>query len=297
MTYEILNINAFHWLQEREPESVQAVVTDPPYGVREYLPDELHKQRIGYGGIWRIPNTIGGSKRLPSPRFSVINDDARLREDLENFFRDLSKLLNKVLVPGGHVILASTPLLSDLVCKTFRDSGFEKRGEVVRVVKTLRGGDRPKNHEEEFSNVTVIPRGHWEPWLVFRKPISEKTVAENLRKWSTGGLQRISDEKPFSDLIISEKANSLERSFHSHTSIKPQSFMRQIVKAALPLGQGLILDPFSGSGSTIAAAEYLGLSSIGLELDRIYYEESVNSIKILSKLSEHEIKTLKPKKN
>src|SRR6266567_2772613 len=53
---------------------------------------------------------------------------------------------------------------------------------------------------------------------------------------------------------------------HPHPSLKPQSFMRQIVRASLPLGEGVVLDPFTGGGSTIAAAIAVGYQSIGIEL-------------------------------
>lgn len=291
--YQLINSNAFDWLKHREDNSIHAVVTDPPYGVKEYTTEELQKKRNGTGGIWRIPNRIGNSNRQPSPRFSVINDSEVLRKEVEDFFEKLSKELYRVLVPGGHIIMASTPLLSDIVSKALRSNGFERRGELVRVVKTLRGGDKPKNSEEEFSMVTVIPRGHWEPWLIFRKPISERTVAENLKKWGTGGLKRISEERPFADLIISEKTGKSERNINSHSSIKPQSFMRQIVEASLPMGTGVILDPFAGSGSTLAAAEYLALDSIGIESDYEYYLGAKKSIPILAKLSLEDIKLYK----
>jgi hypothetical protein len=39
--------------------------------------------------------------------------------------------------------------------------GFEKRGEVIRLVQTLRGGDRPKNAHREFAEVSVMPRSSW----------------------------------------------------------------------------------------------------------------------------------------
>ena len=43
--------------------------------------------------------------------------------------------------------------------------------------------------------------------------------------------------------------------------------MRQIVRAVLPLGEGVVLDPFAGAGSTLAAAEAVGYASIGVEKD------------------------------
>ena len=39
-----------------------------------------------------------------------------------------------------------------------------------------------------------------------------------------------------------------EREIADHPSIKPQSFLRRIVYAALPLGEGMVADPFMGSG-------------------------------------------------
>ena len=48
--------------------------------------------------------------------------------------------------------------------------------------------------------------------------------------------------------------------------------MRSIVRAALPLGVGIVYDPFAGSGSTLAAAEAIGYRSIGTERDPAYFE-------------------------
>jgi DNA modification methylase len=64
---------------------------------------------------------------------------------------------------------------------------------------------------------------------------------------------------------IGERTPQPERDIADHPSLKPQSFLRQVVHAALPLGEGIIVDPFMGSGSTVAAAEALGLHSIGVE--------------------------------
>ena len=121
-------------------------------------------------------------------------------------------------------------------------------------------------------------------WLLFRKPLSEKTVAENLRKWKAGALRRPSTDKPFCDFIQSEKTPKIERDIMNHPSIKPQSFLRQVVRASLPLGEGVVLDTFSGSGSTLAAAESIGYDSIGVERDPEFYKQSLDAVSKLADL-------------
>ena len=162
-------------------------------------------------------------------------------------------------------------------------AGFERRGEIIRLVMTMRGGDRPKAAHEEFPDISVMPRSMWEPWLAFRKPI-EGRVQDNLRKWKTGGFRRPSADKPFGDVIQSGPTRTSERSLAPHPSLKPQKFLRQLVWAALPLGKGKILDPFAGSGSTLAAAEALGYDSVGIEVDKEYFEIAVKAIPQLARI-------------
>lgn len=273
--YKIFRADAFEWLESAKANSIEAVVTDPPYGLVEYQEDQLHKRRIGKGGIWRIPPSFDGCQRAPLPRFTVLTDAER--KNLRAFFDRLARSLMRVMVPGAHVFIATNPLVSHLVYEPLMANGFEKRGEIIRLVQTLRGGDRPKNAEAEFDMVTVMPRSCWEPWGLFRKPC-EGRVQDNLRKWGTGALRRISKDEPFKDVIESSVARNGERGSAPHPSLKPQHFMRQIVRASLPLGKGTILDPFMGSGSTIAAAAACALHSIGLETVKEYYDMAVAAI-------------------
>ncbi len=292
MPYSVINADCFEWMCTYENNSITAIVTDPPYGVKEYTEEEIKKQRCGKGGIWRIPPSFDGHVRQSLPRFSVINDDPKERACVYDFFLNWAKLAIQILVPGGHAFIATTPLLSDILSKAMRDAGFERRGEIIRTVSTLRGGDRPKGAEDEFSDTSVIPKGLWEPWGLYRKPLSEKTVAENLRIWNAGALRRESKNAPFCDLIQSEKTPQVERKIAPHPSIKPQKFMRKLVYAALPLGAGIILDPFSGSGATLAAANYWGYDSIGIEKDQQFYQMSQAAILRLSELYPQQISIL-----
>jgi DNA modification methylase len=264
----LIKADALRWLQGLPPCSIHAVVTDPPYALIEYAARDHRKLRAGRGGVWRIPPKLDGVRRQPLPRFTVLSQPEL--EQLAHFFAELGTALQRVLVPGGHIFLASNPLLSTLTFHALQQSGLEKRGEVVRLVQTLRGGDRPKGAEREFADVSVMARSGWEPWGIFRKP-PEGTVAQNLKRWGTGGLRRIGAAAPFKDVIVSAPTGRAERAIAPHPSLKPQAFLRQLVRASLPLGVGIVYDPFAGSASTLAAAQAVGYCAIGTERDARYY--------------------------
>ena len=180
---KVIHGDCMEWLKQQERNSIHAVVTDPPYGLVEYSSKEQEKLRNGTGGVWRIPPSFDGASRSPLPRFTVLSpDDLRA---LSEFFSRWARLLTPVLVPGANVVVATNPLLSHVVAGALAAMGLERRGEIVRLVMTMRGGDRPKGAHDEFSDVSVMPRSMWEPWLVFRKPL-EGRVQDNLRKWRTG---------------------------------------------------------------------------------------------------------------
>jgi site-specific DNA-methyltransferase (adenine-specific) len=269
------------WLASQPANSIHAVVTDPPYGIREYSAQEQGKLRRGKGGMWRIPPSFDGHVRSPLPRFTVLDDDDKAF--LLVFFKNFARLLHRVVVPGGNIAVASNPLLAHIVSSAFSAGGFEIRGSVVRLTMTMRGGDRPKNAHTEFDGVSVMPRSMWEPWVIARKPI-EGRVQDNLRKWKTGGWRRPSEERPFGDVIRSSPTTQRERKIANHPSLKPQSFLRQLVRASLPLGEGVVLDPFAGSGSTLAACNFVGYESIGVEKDPVYAKMAAKAIEPLSRL-------------
>ena len=273
--------DAIHWLAELPPNSIHAIVTDPPYGLIEYEEKHLTKRKAGSGGVWRVPPSFDGVKRAPLPRFTVLSTDEIAK--LQGFFSALAYGALRALVPGGHVFMASNPLLSTMSFHAFQDAGFEKRGEIIRQVQTLRGGYKPKGSEAEFPDVSVMPRSCWEPWGMFRKPF-KGTVADNLKQWGAGGLRRTSPDEPLKDLIPCSPTRGLERAIAPHPSLKPQRFMRQIVRAALPLGIGIVYDPFAGSGSTLAAADSLGYHAMGTDRSIEYVDLGRKAFRALADL-------------
>jgi hypothetical protein len=272
--------DCFDWIARQEDSSLHAVVTDPPYGLHEYTPEQQAKLRKGKGGVWRIPPSFDGHVRSPLPRFTTLTRE-QLAE-LKTFFGVWARLLMPKLVPGAHVVVASNPLLSYLVSGALAEAGLERRGEVIRLTMTMRGGDRPKSAHDEFPEVSVMPRSMWEPWVIHRRPLDGR-VQDNLKKWGTGGFRRPSRDQPFGDVIPSAPTRKGERGMAAHPSLKPQAFLRQLVRAVLPLGTGIVLDPFAGAGSTLAAAEAVGYESVGVEKDECYFEMAREAIPRLAR--------------
>ena len=280
----LVHADCLEWMGRMPKDSIHGIVTDPPYGVKEYEFDQLEKRTNGNGGIWRIPPSFDGSIRQPLPRFTALNP--KERKQLSQFFTEWAKVAVHALRPGGHVFIACNSFMCQMVYSALVAGGLEFRGQLIRVVRTLRGGDRPKNAETEFPDVCSLARGGYEPWGILRKPIpAGMKVSDCLRKFETGGLRRLADGLPFTDLIEVGRTPRAERDLASHPSLKPQALLRELVYSVLPLGKGIVLDPFMGAGSTIAAGVALGIQCIGVEKNIEYFQTASKSIERLSRVA------------
>lgn len=66
---------------------------------------------------------------------------------------------------------------------------------------------------------------------------------------------------------------------NNHPTVKPTDLMRYLCRLVTP-PDGTILDPFMGSGSTGKAATLEGFDFIGIERDKNYYEIAITRIKV-----------------
>lgn len=67
----ILQADCFDWLARIPENSLHAVVTDPPYGVKEYDADQIDKRENGNGGIWRIPPSFDRRRQQGSDTLRI----------------------------------------------------------------------------------------------------------------------------------------------------------------------------------------------------------------------------------
>ena len=281
MSYQLLHADCLETLPTLPPDSVHAVCTDPPFAGTEFDPEHLGSLRAGAPGIWRVPTT--GKFKSPLPKSYALGP--RAREQAARYYDRLGAALLRPLRPGGHVLVATLPALQHLVASRLEAQGLEVRGTIVRLLSSFRGGDRPKGAEAEFADLSVVPRSAHEPWVLLRKPFSERTAAQNLRRWGTGALRRAAREDPVWDVIPCGRVRAEERAIAPHPCLKPQAYLRRVVRMLLPTGEGVVLDPFMGSGSTVAAALAIGADAIGIERDLAYYEMAERAIRRLAAMS------------
>jgi len=138
-----------------------------------------------------------------------------------------------------------------------------------------------------------------EPITVARKPITG-TVAENVLKHGTGAINveasRIDGDRWPANFIhdgskeatrllgdahrffYSAKAGNEERADdNNHPTVKPTDLMRYLCRLVTP-PNGIVLDPFMGSGSTGVAAILEGFRFVGIEREPHYHQIATKRI-------------------
>ena len=123
----LIHGDCFEWLSTAASNSIEAVVTDPPYGLIEYSEHEQEKLRAGRGGVWRIPPSFDGNKRAPLPRFTVLSRDDIA--ELERFFFALgaAALANRCAGRSGNSRIQSAALFRRRQCDHARGFRASRR--------------------------------------------------------------------------------------------------------------------------------------------------------------------------
>jgi hypothetical protein len=341
-TTKILEGNCLEILKGIESDSIDSVVTDPPYEI-------LFMSRK-----W---------------------DNTGIAHNV-----DMWKEVLRVLKPGGHLLSFGAPRTYHRMACAIEDAGFELRdcimwvfgsgwpkgqdiskgidkkfGAEREVVSTRKGSltgfgrnlegreimlsgcveitapSTPEAQKWEGWNTNLKPS--YEPIVMARKPLGEKTIVDNVLKHGTGAINiddcriettdtlsigagklwsgyrdtskpekevtnpgsqheggrypanlihdgsdevleafwnefvRPSQEAHPSRFFYCAKASENDRGKgNDHMTVKPIDLMRYLVRLVTPV-DGVVLDPFAGSGTTLLAARMGGFNSIGIEME------------------------------
>lgn len=302
----LLHADALELLRLLPDRSVDAVVTDPPYG-------------IGFGGHeWDGGNLVVGN-------------------GFERWTTAWAQEVRRILRPGGYLAAFGAPRTMHRLVAGIENAGLEIRDQVLWVY----GSGMPKCRRIPGDLGTTL-KPAYEPIVLARAPL-DGTTEQNRARWGTGvldiGATRVRDEvRPdvmtagqiirrwpanlgllhslgcskqscegqcavrqidaqagadVSRFFYAAKAARSEREagledlpattarvgFNAtqtpranvHPTVKPLSVMRWLVRLVVP-SYGVALDPFSGSGSTGCAALLEDRQFIGIECQADYIE-------------------------
>jgi DNA modification methylase len=294
----------------RLPEScVDAIVTDPPYGIGFH--DEAWDGENIYGSV-----SPGG--------------ELGAGEAFARWTRAWASECRRVLKPGGHMVAFGCPRTFHRLTSGIEDAGLDIRD----VLLWINDQGVPKTRRLPGGRGTAL-KPAYEPILLARAPI-KSSIAENTEAWGTGALNiddaridrdttpgywpanlalshspgcheegdctagcpvrlidRAAPYRTPSRFFYCAKVSRAEREAgceqlpeqaipiytgdkrkgrrvrNIHPTVKPIELKRWLVRLTCPPG-GVVLDPFAGSGSTGGAAMLEERQFFGIERERRY---------------------------
>ena len=247
--FKLVNGDCIEVMKSLPDNSVDAVVTDPPYGMR-FMGKEWDTFRQDKRGKNQLINMGNGMKPL---------DHYELLE-----FQSWNVLwaieVLRVLKPGGHLLsFGGTRTYHRMAC-AIEDAGFEIRDQLQWIY----GSGFPKSMNIGNGWGTALKPAN-EPIVLARKPIEEKTVASNVLKWGTGGINidgcRVgTEELSYTSTFKRMIKNNIEQGYRPKTMEGSGGDIERSVTGRFPANvimddeAGEILDKQSGKAGACARA-------------------------------------------
>lgn len=270
-------------LKNIEDESVDCIITDPPYFLD------------GMGSGWNTKELFdktSKSKVIGSLPVGM-KYDKQQGYDLQAFMSKVSEEAFRVLKKGGFFISFSQGRLYHRMAVAIEDSGFEIRDMLVwkregqakafsqnHFVKKMNISDKEKQRiiEDLDGRKTPQLKGQSEPIVLAQKPKDTTFI----NTWLENGVglidTTISLDGKFPGTVMEvPKPNKDERCV-KHLTVKPVKLMEHLVQV-FSAPNAVILDPFLGSGTTGVACINTNRQFIGIELDTDFYKASKNRLK------------------
>ena len=307
-SYQIFNDDSLNILNYIPKNSVDCIVTDPPYGI-SYQAHEWDKS-LPDKQIWQ-----NAFEAIKPGGFGLVFSSVRLMHRMMVDLEDSGFLIKDVLF---WVYLNGMPKSRNISINIDKELGVESKivGEYKYKQGYVKGGadsylqENTKFIQEPASQLGQKYQGcglnlkpAYEPIILIQKPIEKSlSVAQNIIKYGTGVLNiedcRIPYERGESkvghnphpkgripgNIIRTEdfedgydkfftvaKVRQNKNDFNFHPTLKPIELMEYCIKLVSFEGMNT-LDMFAGSGSTGVACQNLNRSFVGFELEKQYFD-------------------------
>jgi site-specific DNA-methyltransferase (adenine-specific) len=250
--------NSIDWLKSLETESIDLVFADPPYNIKKADWDNFESQEVyiqwSISWIEQAARVLKKTGSLYVCGFSEILAD--LKHPSLRYFKSCRWLVwnyrNKANLGNDW------GRSHESILHLRKTDEFSLRVDNVRIPygnHTLKYPDHPQAETSNFGNGKN--REHWTPNPLGAKP---KDVIE-----------------------IPTTCNGMGEKT-PHPTQKPEELLRRLVLASSDEGQ-VVLDPFSGSGTTIVVAEQLGRKWLGCELNFQYNQWAIERLENVRRIS------------
>ena len=280
----IINADSLQYIKGMPDNSVDAIITDPPYFID------------GMGEDWD-----NGKLRKKTSHASVVGSlpvgmkfDPKQGRNLEEFMYQLSVEARRVLKPGGFFLSFSQGRLYHRMACGIEDAGFEIRDMLI----WYREGQAKAFSQDHFVRKMDISqsekdaiiatlagrktpqlKGQSEPIVLAQNP-KDGTFINNWIEYGVGLIdttQSLDGKFPGTVMDV-PKPKGQERAESKHLTLKPIRLMEHLINVFTKPGD-IVFDPFSGSGTTGVACVNTGRQYIGIELTDEFYNESIKRIK------------------
>jgi len=298
---KIINNDCLKELNELPDNSVDCVITDPPYFI-DKLDNKWNSKKVSNDSNSHIKHLPKGMK------FSK-----NQVKELYDFYLELSKILMDKLKPGGYFLSFSSPRLYHAIAMACEIGGFEIRDMINwTYTQSMPKGmsvnhiiDKMKLTKEEKDKLkleysgfkTPMIKSCFEPVCVAMKPIGKLTFIKNELQFKTGLLDfnqkvGINNDRVPANIITTEEFNELyDKNFmiskpskkekgklNTHITVKPLKLIEHLIRLFSKEGS-LVVDPFLGSGTTALACKNTNRKCIGIELNEEYYKVALERLK------------------
>jgi DNA modification methylase len=239
---------------------------------------KAHEVRVALGGaladlVWTDPpyNVAYSSKAG-----KIANDDMGAAAFLA-FLRDALAAAASVMKPGAAIYVAHSDTEGLNFRTAFRDAGFKISGCIVwrKDALVLGRSDYQWQHEPILYG--------WKPgsahrWYGGRKQTTILDMGASPFAPTGDGRWQITigdrvmivaGDVTVEEVVPSVITEARPKRSALHPTMKPTALIERLLKNNGRPGD-LVFDPFGGSGSTLIAADRLGMSAVLTELDRAY---------------------------
>ncbi|MFH1565273.1 MAG: site-specific DNA-methyltransferase [bacterium] len=274
-----------------EKNSIDIVLTDPPYFLDKLDNNWLHKKVSS-------KNNQNVIKSLPAG----MKFDRQQGKNFYKWYLEISEKIFKILKPGGFFFSFSSPRLYHRMASAVDDAGLEIRdcflwlytqnqAKAMGLEHFINKMDISREKKDELIDMfggwkTPQIKSCFEPIVMAQKP-TDGTFLKNMIENKVGLLNtniKVGDNMFPSNILtidninevidkafLINKPNKSEKGeYNTHKTVKPLEICEHIIKLTAFYKDAVVLDPFVGSGTTAVAAKKLGLNYIGIDANPEY---------------------------